>query len=107
MSMPEPWSFSWISRRFYFLEVNTRLQVEHPITEMTTGVDLVRLQMRVAAKEPLPMTQKNIVKRGHSIECRIYAEDPESNFMPTPANSLRQASRGAGDTIRPRRLFRF
>ncbi|MGB9616618.1 MAG: acetyl-CoA carboxylase biotin carboxylase subunit [Desulfomonilaceae bacterium] len=76
------------SGRFYFLEVNTRLQVEHPITEMTTGVDLVRLQMRVAAKEPLPMTQKDIAKRGHSIECRIYTEDPESNFMPTPGRIL-------------------
>ncbi len=76
------------SGRFYFLEVNTRLQVEHPITEMTTGVDLVRLQMSVAAREPLPLTQKDIVKRGHSIECRIYAEDPESNFMPTPGRIL-------------------
>lgn len=72
------------SGKFYFLEVNTRLQVEHPITEMTTGIDLVRLQMNVAARQPLSLSQKDIVKRGHSIECRIYAEDPESNFMPTP-----------------------
>lgn len=72
------------SGKFYFLEVNTRLQVEHPITEMTTAIDLVRLQMLVAARQPLPLSQKDILRRGHSIECRIYAEDPESNFMPTP-----------------------
>ena len=67
---------------YYFLEMNTRLQVEHPITEMTTGVDLVEQQFRMANGEKLSYTQKDIPQNGHAIECRIYAEDPENNFMP-------------------------
>ena len=67
---------------FYFLEMNTRLQVEHPITERTTGVDLVKAQIRIANGDPLPWKQEEIRKSGHAIECRIYAEDPERNFMP-------------------------
>ena len=70
--------------RFYFLEVNTRLQVEHPITEMITGIDLVRQQINVAAGHPLSIAQGDVSGRGHSIECRIYAEDPENNFFPSP-----------------------
>jgi acetyl-CoA carboxylase biotin carboxylase subunit len=70
--------------RFYFLEVNTRLQVEHPITEMITGLDLVRHQIEIAAGRPLLLTQDDVSSRGHAIECRIYAEDPEQNFMPSP-----------------------
>jgi acetyl-CoA carboxylase, biotin carboxylase subunit len=74
--------------KFYFLEVNTRLQVEHPITEMITGVDLVRQQLEVAAGNPLSLSQEEIVGRGHSIECRIYAEDPETNFFPSPGKII-------------------
>ena len=68
---------------FYFLEMNTRLQVEHPITELVTGVDLVAAQINVAQGKELHLTQKEIYQRGHAIECRIYAEDPCNNFFPT------------------------
>ncbi|MCD6596427.1 MAG: acetyl-CoA carboxylase biotin carboxylase subunit [Bacteroidales bacterium] len=71
-------------RNYYFLEMNTRLQVEHPITEMVTGTDLVKEQILIASGEKLTYQQKDIHQTGHAIECRIYAEDPENNFMPSP-----------------------
>ncbi len=75
-------------KNFYFLEVNTRIQVEHPITEMTTGVDLVKLQIQIANGDEIPFKQEELSQRGHAIECRIYAEDSDNNFMPSSGKIL-------------------
>jgi acetyl-CoA carboxylase biotin carboxylase subunit len=86
-------------RHFYFLEMNTRLQVEHPVTELATGLDLVRLQLEIAAGGRLPFTQEQIVLRGWALECRIYAEDPYNNFLPYPGK-LTRLTRPLGPGIR-------
>lgn len=84
-------------QNFYFLEMNTRLQVEHPVTEMITGLDLVKLQIEVAQGKPLPFTQADITRRGHAVECRVYAEDPFANFLPAPSLVLdEQIPQGPG-----------
>jgi acetyl-CoA carboxylase biotin carboxylase subunit len=75
-------------KNFYFLEVNARVQVEHPITEMVVGIDLVRMQIMIAAGEKISLSQEAINQRGHAIEARIYAEDPENNFLPSPGRIL-------------------
>jgi acetyl-CoA carboxylase biotin carboxylase subunit len=86
-------------RRYYFLEMNTRLQVEHPVTELVTGLDLVKLQVEIAAGARLPFGQDEVAWRGSAIECRVYAEDPYNSFLPYPGK-LTRLTRPMGPGIR-------
>ena len=87
------------NKNFYFMEMNTRIQVEHPITEMVTGIDIVKEQLRIASGKSLSFTQKDISFRGHSIECRINAENPELNFRPCPGQ-IKELNLPGGNGVR-------
>ena len=96
--------FLYQDNEFYFIEMNTRVQVEHPVTELVTGIDIVKAQLLIAAGEPLPYTQNDIQIRGHAVECRINAEDPKT-FAPSPGPDAAVAL--AGRPGHPRRQPRL
>ncbi|KAM3966461.1 methylcrotonoyl-CoA carboxylase 1 [Aphomia sociella] len=89
-----------VTHEFHFMEMNTRLQVEHPITEMITGTDLVEWQLRVASGETLPLSQRQVVRRGHAVECRIYAEEPGAGFLPRAGTLRRLRQPAPEDNVR-------
>jgi acetyl-CoA carboxylase biotin carboxylase subunit len=88
------------NKKFYFLEMNTRLQVEHPITEMVTGIDLAKCQIKIAAGFPLELSQDDIKPQGFALECRIYAEDPDNDFMPSPGRIVHFRAPAGGLGVR-------
>ena len=92
--------FDEVTKEFYFMEMNTRLQVEHPVTEMITGLDLVEWQFKVASGLVLPLKQSEIIRNGHAVEARIYAENPYNSFLPTSGKLVHMSTPATGQNVR-------